>query len=98
MNANTDANTDADIMVTTLALLILCTGENKPYMSLDGRKPVFRVSDQARLKLVTQLQRLGRKSKCFVFQVKCVQCVKNIGADQTVQKHRLVCTFVVRMQ
>ena len=67
MNANADANTDADIMVTTVALLILCTGENKPYMGLDGRKPVFRVTDQVRLKLVCSATKTRKKIEMLCF-------------------------------
>ena len=69
-------------------------------MGLDGRKPVFGVSDQVRPKPLAQLQRLAKILKfCMELVGLCTfQIENNKGAGQTVRMHRLVCTFVVPIQ
>ena len=64
-------------------------------MGLDVTKPVFPVSGTARLKPVSQLQRLENWNfDCSKFRYDTFQKVNKKGADQSAWMRRLVCTFV----
>ena len=62
--------------------------------ALVATKPVFRVSDKARLKPGSSATdwNFGRRK----FRYDTLQLANNQGADQTARMHRLVCAFVVR--
>ena len=66
------------------------------HMGLVMRKPVFGVCDQ----LKTQSSLLNYRDCHFGFSkymYYTIEAANNKSADQTVQVHRLICTFVVRM-
>ena len=62
-------------------------------MGLSKTKPVFGVSEKARLK---PLSSATENFACTKFRYDTFQYANNKGADQSKQMRRLVCTFVVR--
>ena len=68
-------------------------------MGFDGTKPVFGLSDKARLKPISSGIETSYKTKistCSKFRYNIFQLKNNKGSDQTAWMRWLVCAFVVR--
>ena len=63
------------------------------YMDLDMRKPVYRVSDQVRLKPACSVSETSYDGE--ILPVLSLMIANNKGADQPAHACRLVCAFVV---